>query len=155
MYFWSLFSESVCCDTCSDGLDLVVIITFYRNRHFAFYLCVGFTHAKTQCNDYDTCIHNYTNNAMLRQKHRNKRFVECITTIRYTSFTCAVFAYYVLYIPAGITLSTLPIRSNNQYCDSNGTSAVHVHDVVTDCTRALRHVQNQKEPTSYTEKSIQ
>ncbi len=38
---------------------------------------------------------------------------------------------------AGITLSTLPIRSNNQYCDSNGNPAVHVHDVVTDCSCAL------------------
>ena len=75
------------------------------------------------------------------KKRRNKKFGECLTTIRYNVIHMHVlFSHFVgalSFHTVGITLSTLPIRSNNQYCDSNGNPAVHVHDVVTDCSCAL------------------
>ncbi len=133
------------------------------------------------------------------KKRRNKKFGECITTIRYNvihmysgtaatlgeqnlgryigaAFIEGLFCTQIVHLGPGFLaevalfrggrlltnalvlsgqsfhtvrcmhgaqhniISTLPIRSNNQYWDSNGnlsTSAVHVHDVVTDCSYAL------------------
>ncbi len=77
------------------------------------------------------------------KKGRNKKFGECITTISYNvihmygflKIKCLINVLVLSAWPilshcrrwCSISISTLPIRSNNQYCDSNGNLHMQTH----------------------------